>query len=64
MKGVVAKKSLLSFHTLDGSHSFTIISAHTSFFQEYHFRTLWMGSYDEAVEGFNHTEQLFGQAND
>ena len=31
-------------------------------FQEYHFRILWMGSYDEAV-GFSHTDQLFGQEN-
>ena len=31
VKGVVAKKSLLSFHTIDGNHSFTIISVHTFF---------------------------------
>ena len=33
MKGVVAKKSLLSFHTIDGNHLFTIISVHTFFFK-------------------------------
>ena len=31
MKGVVAKKSLLSFRTIDGNHSFTIISVHNFF---------------------------------
>ena len=34
-------------------------------FQEYHFRrVLWMGSYDEAVEGFSNADQLFGQEDD
>ena len=58
MKGVMAKKSLLSFHTIDGNQC-TYIS-----FQEYHFRILRMGSYGEAVEGFSHADQLFGQVND
>ena len=34
MKGVIAKKSLLSFHTIDGNHSFTIISVHTVLFKK------------------------------
>ena len=55
-----SKKSLLSFHTIDGNHSFTIISVHPFFFKntisEY-------CGWDEAV-GFIHTDQLFGQAND
>ena len=51
-----------SFHTIDGNHSFTIISVHTFFFKNT-ISEYWMGSYDEAV-GFSHTDQLFGQAND
>ena len=56
MKGVAAKKSLLSFHTIDGNHSFTIISVSSIPFQK------WNGSYDKEVEGFSHTYQLFCQA--
>ena len=52
------KKSMLSFHTIDGNHSFTIISVHTFFFEstisEY---CGWDQNYDEAV-GFSHTDPV------
>ena len=52
MKGVITKKSLLSFHTTDGNHLFfTIISVHTFFFKNTRiFRILWMGSHGEAAK--------------
>ena len=33
MKGVAAKKFLLSFHTIDGNHFFAINSVHAFFFK-------------------------------
>ena len=64
MKGVIAKKSLLSFHTTDGNILLPSSVYIHSFSRIPHFRILWMRSHGEAMEGFSHADQLFGQTND